>query len=138
MHTDRVTKRDDARSWCRLLSPRIGEVLARDVGKTLLSDLQFEEDIGVRAERRGEAHRIRHAVEPFAAGTFGRAGFAAMKCGCVAQAELRQHTAARFDTKAFHHFTNICRLSLAYNSHDGVSPVHLEPFWIEITHNLRD
>jgi hypothetical protein len=38
-------------------------------------NLQFKEDIGIRAEARGQRHRSRQIVEPVATGLFGRASF---------------------------------------------------------------
>jgi hypothetical protein len=102
------------------LSLRLGAMFGGDVGSAWLVELQFEEDIGVRTEARGEVHRRRLAIEPCAAVGFAGAGFAAVKRGCVAQAELRHHAATRLDAEAFHHFPHISWLTLLDGWHHGV------------------
>ena len=69
-----------------LLPGRSASCFATNAG---LADVQFEEDIDIRAKARGERLRCGHTVKPSAAGLFGLAGFAPAKCSRI---KLRRGT----------------------------------------------
>ena len=89
-------------------------------GKSGLIDQQFKQDIAIRAEPRGERHRRRHAVEPFAAGLLGPACLAAVQRSGVGQAHPRHHAAARLNTDALHHLAQIVWSTWDRRSHSGL------------------
>jgi hypothetical protein len=57
----------------------MGPSIITNAVEARLVDLQLEQDVGIRAEARGERYRPQHPVEPFAAGVFVRTSFTPVK-----------------------------------------------------------
>jgi hypothetical protein len=91
-------------------SPQANNVGSQFILRTTrprLIHLQFKEDIGIRAEARSQCYRCWRAGEPIAADFLGQASFAVAKRSGIAQTQVRCDTAARLNTEALHHLTNV-------------------------------